>query len=61
MDIGMEFMYTNSFIGPPEKIAARIQEWIDIGVDEFHFAFCPWETCKESLRIIAEKVIPQFK
>ncbi len=61
MDIGMEFMHTNSFIGPPEKISARIQEWIDIGVDEFHLAFCPWESCKESLRVIAEKVMPQFK
>lgn len=61
MDIGMDFMHSNSFIGPPEKIAARLQEWIDIGVEEFHLAFCPWEKCRESMRVVAEKVMPQFR
>jgi alkanesulfonate monooxygenase len=60
MDIGMEFMHTNSFIGPPAKIAEQIQGFIDIGVDEFHFAFCPWESCRDAMRVMAEKVLPQF-
>ncbi|MFQ5914840.1 MAG: LLM class flavin-dependent oxidoreductase [Nitrospinota bacterium] len=60
MDIGMEFMHTNSFIGPPEKIADRMQEFIDIGVNEFHFSFCPWERCREGIRLMAEEVLPRF-
>ena len=61
MDIGMEFMHTNSFIGSPEKIADRIQQFVDIGVTEFHFSFCPWESCLESMRLMAEEVLPRFQ
>lgn len=61
MDVGMEFMHTNSFIGPPEKIADRMREFLDIGVTEFHFAFCPWTQCVESMRLMAEKVLPRFQ
>ncbi len=61
MDVGMDFMHANSFIGPPEKIADRMQEFIDVGVTEFHFAFCPWERCREGIRTMAEKVLPRFK
>lgn len=61
MDVGMDYMHTNSFIGPPAKVADRIRQFLDIGVTEFHFAFCPWESCLESMRLMAEEVLPRFQ
>ncbi|MBI2880936.1 MAG: LLM class flavin-dependent oxidoreductase [Candidatus Tectomicrobia bacterium] len=61
MDVGMDFMHENSFIGPPEKIADRMQEFVEVGVNEFHFACCPWERCREGMRLVAEKVLPRFR
>jgi alkanesulfonate monooxygenase len=61
MDVGMDYMHTNSFIGSPEKIAERMRQFLDIGVTEFHFAFCPWESCLASMRLMAERVLPRFR
>ena len=35
--------------------------WCDKNQTEFQLDIGPWETCKDSLQTIAEKVIPQFK
>lgn len=61
MDIDMSYMRRNCFIGTPDEVAERIQAFIEVGANEFHFAFCPWVRCREGMRLMAEEVIPRFK
>jgi F420-dependent oxidoreductase-like protein len=50
----------NEFVGTPEQVCEKVQAWRDLGVT----GFIPW-CCDypdtESLRLFAEKVIPNFR
>jgi alkanesulfonate monooxygenase SsuD/methylene tetrahydromethanopterin reductase-like flavin-dependent oxidoreductase (luciferase family) len=49
----------STLIGTPDKVAAEIQKWIDIGVTHFQFRFADFPAL-DGMRLFAEEVIPGF-
>jgi alkanesulfonate monooxygenase SsuD/methylene tetrahydromethanopterin reductase-like flavin-dependent oxidoreductase (luciferase family) len=60
-----DFMWANRFvIGSPDDVAAKLQEYVDLGVNHF-IARCSWigfphEHTMESLRLFSKEVVPRF-
>ena len=46
-------------VGSPDKVAAEIQAWIDLGVSHFQLRFADFP-CTDGLRLFATEVLPRF-
>jgi alkanesulfonate monooxygenase SsuD/methylene tetrahydromethanopterin reductase-like flavin-dependent oxidoreductase (luciferase family) len=47
-------------VGTPEQVAEKIQRYIELGCTSF-MPWCPDYPSDQTVRLLAEKVIPQFR
>lgn len=60
----MEEMYANTFIGTPEIVRAKMQDYYDLGVDlisTWHHLGQPHAQVRRSMELFATEVMPHFQ
>jgi len=56
----LESWRQGNLVGTPEQVAEKIQRYIELGCTSF-MPWCPDYPSDETVRLLAEKVIPQFR